>query len=416
MSSKARIVGYLIGMCALPLTSPPSQAAKPLAVERPSGGFEELRRLMVAAKKHAPDVSLAAASLTASRAARENARLAAFGNPYLELTAEKGDRNVTRDVAVNGALWIPIELSGQGRSRGREAEAFVSFHVALLEQARARAAAKVVRAYGATVIAQRRAVVLADLLQDARAEARLIAERLRSGDAIQPDASLAAVEAARHEVLFVEARGELARAQGELAESLGGDAPELRGTAVPPVLPTQTGARNHATPRSLSLAAEARFHASSAERWRREGRSLFNVGVVAGRGDYGETRLGGGFAYAFPVFRSNRPESARAEAASARALAEKSVHETVEMNRLRRLQQEQQQLTTALSVLTTTALPAAEDAVRAVRETYAAGKAELLSVLLSRRELSALSLRRLELLEQSWLLVGDYVEITGDLP
>jgi hypothetical protein len=40
----------------------------------------------------------------------------------------------------------------------------------------------------------------------------------------------------------------------------------------------------------------------------------------------------------------------------------------------------------------------------------------MLAVLLSRRELSSLSLRRLELLLQEWQLVSEYVEITGDLP
>jgi hypothetical protein len=149
---------------------------------------------------------------------------------------------------------------------------------------------------------------------------------------------------------------------------------------------------------------------------RKEGQSPLSVGLVAGRGDFGETRLGGGLAYAFPVFRANRPERARASAESARALAEKTVRENVARRRLHLLQQEQAQLTRARSVLTTTALPAAQLAVSAVQETYAAGKAEMIAVLLSRRELSSLSLRRLELLLQEWLLVSEYVEITGDLP
>ena len=119
---------------------------------------------------------------------------------------------------------------------------------------------------------------------------------------------------------------------------------------------------------------------------------------------------------AFPLFRANRPERARARSESSRALAEKSVPQAVAARRLRMLQQEQEQLTRALSVLTNTALPAAQLAVSAVQQTYSAGKAEMLAVLLSRRELSALSLRRLELLVQDWLLVSEYVEITGDLP
>jgi outer membrane protein, heavy metal efflux system len=377
-----------------------------------------LRLLVQAAKLHAPEVSLAQAQLSSSRSLLANGRMAPLGNPYLEVTAERGDKNVTKDVAINGTLWLPLELSGQRQSRGREAEDFVSLHAAFVEQARARAAARLVKAYGFTVVAVERRAVLSELLTSARAEAQLIAERVKNGDAIARDASLAAVEAARHEVLLAETYADLLRAKGELSELLGREMPELTEPTSPPLL-QRSGARAprvEATPQAQSLAAEARFYSSSAERLRKEAQSPLSVGFVAGRGDFGETRLGGGLAYALPLFRANRPERARARAESSRALAEKSVHEAVARRRLRMLQEEQAQLTRALSVLTSTALPAAQLAVSAVQETYSAGKAEMLAVLLSRRELSALSLQRLELLLQDWLLVSEYVEITGDLP
>jgi outer membrane protein, heavy metal efflux system len=415
---KVQIAGLFLVFSSVAFLARAARADEPRVVTPGSGDFSQLELLLRAAKERAPEVSLAAASLVASRSARENSRLASFGNPYLEVTAERGSRDVTNDVAVSGALWLPVELSGQGRSRGREAEAFVSLHAAFLEQARARAAAQVVRAYGAAVVARQRSAVLSELLNDARAEAELMAERLKRGDAVRTDASLAAVEAARHQVMLTENAADLSRAIGQLAELVGGSGPDTLGAVAPPAL--EGGAarrlRIDMSPRSLALAAEARFHAASAARWRREGKGMLSVGVVAGRGDYGETRLGGGLAYAFPMFRSNHPESARAAAEGSRALAEKSVHEAVALRRLRLLELEQQQLTNALSVLTKVALPAAKDAVQSVKETYAAGKTELLAVLLSRRELSTLALRRLELLERSWLLVADYVEITGDLP
>ncbi|MES1183969.1 MAG: hypothetical protein ABUL60_09140, partial [Myxococcales bacterium] len=206
--------------------------------------------------------------------------------------------------------------------------------------------------------------------------------------------------------------------KSERSEVLGRDLLEPTGPVNPPSLQPH-GARSvkvEEIPQAQALAAEARFYSSSAERLRKEGQSPLSVGLVAGRGDFGETRLGGGLAYAFPVFRANRPERARAQSESVRALAEKSVHQAVARRRLRMLQEQQAELTAALSVLTTTALPAAQHAVSAVQETYSAGKAEMLAVLLSRRELSALSLQRLELLLQDWLLVSEYVEITGDLP
>lgn len=393
------------------------RAAPALATAVPDGRAE-LRALIAVAKEQAPEVSIARASLTSSRSALANGRMAPFGNPYLEVTADRGNKGVTKDVNVLGILWLPVELSGQRGSRGREAEDFVSLHAALVGQARAQAAGRLVRAYGSSAVAAERAAVLSELLSSAKAEASMIAERVKNGDAIARDASMAAVEAARHEVMLAEAEADLLRARGELTEVLGRPAPSVTAPATPPSLrPSDLRAfKPEQLPQSRSLAAEARFYNSSAERWRKEGQSALSVGLVAGRGDLGETRVGGGLAYAFPVFRSNRPERARALAESSRALAEQRVHQTVAEQRLKLLAEQQAQLARAVATLTQTALPAAELAVSAVQETYRAGKAEVLAVLLSRRELSSLSLRRLELLEQGWLLVSEYVEITGELP
>jgi outer membrane protein, heavy metal efflux system len=417
-SLKVQIVGLLLVFSSVVFHARSARADEPRPIPPGVGELSQLQLLIRAAKERAPDVSLASAAFVASRSARENARLASLGNPYLEVTAERGSHEVTKDVAISGSLWLPVELSGQGRSRGREADAFISMHAALLEQARARAAAQVVRAYGGAVVALQRSAVLSDLLTDARAEAELMAERLKGGDAVRPDASFAAVEAARHEVMLAENDAELSRSVGQLAELVGSYDSDQLSPVAPPDLGRHAARplRMDMTPRSRSLLAEARFYAATAARSRREGQGMLSLGVVAGRGDYGETRLGGGLAYAFPVFRSNRPQTARAAAESSRALAEKGVHEKLASRRLRLLEVEQQQLTRALSVLTSVALPAAKEAVRSVAETYRAGKTELLAVLLSRRELSTLALRRLELFERSWLLVADYVEITGDLP
>jgi outer membrane protein, heavy metal efflux system len=393
-------------------------AVAPVTAASVAADRERLRAIIELAKKRAPEVSVAQADLTSSRSAMVNGRMAPLQNPYLEVIADRGNKGVTKDVMVMGTLWLPVELSGQRGSRRREAESFVSLHSAYVAQARARAASRAVRAYGFTVVATERMIVLSELLTSARAEADLMAERVKAGDAVARDASLAAVEAARHDVMLAETRANLLHAQGELAELLGSDALEQLAPAPPPSLrPADFRAvKVEQTPHSQALRAEATFYSSSAERLAREGQTPLSLGLVAGRGDFGETRLGGGLAYAFPVFRANRPERARATAESQRALTEKRLQESVFTRRLRLLQLEQEEVVRALSTLTTTALPAAQLAVSAVQETYSAGKTEMLAVLLSRRELSALSLRRLELLERNWLLVSEYVEITGDLP
>jgi len=67
--------------------------------------------------------------------------------------------------------------------------------------------------------------------------------------------------------------------------------------------------------------------------------------------------LGGGLAYALPVFRANRPERARAAAESSRALAERRVQQGVASRRLKLIALEQEQLALALATLTQSALP-----------------------------------------------------------
>lgn len=396
----------------------PSMAAAPAVDQTAEAARDALRPLIQRARERAPEVSSARASFVSSQSALVGGRLAPLGNPYLELTAQKSDKNVVKDLAVSGALWLPIEISGQRSSRKREADDYIGLNAVRVEAARASAAARTVKAYGKAVVAVERSGVLGQLLADARAESRMLAERMASGDAIQRDASLAAVEAARNEVMLAENEAELVSARGELAELVGGSEPPTLGPATPPSLSggSLRASGSARLPRSRELAAQARYFDAAAERARREGRGLLSVGVLAGRGDYGETRVGGGLAYAFPAFRSNQAEAARDTAEGERARAERDLFTAVARQRLRVLRDQQLQLSRALGVLSQVALPAAQAAVAAVQETYEAGKAELFSVLLIRRELASLSLRRLELFERSWALVGDYVEITGDLP
>jgi hypothetical protein len=45
-----------------------------------------------------------------------------------------------------------------------------------------------------------------------------------------------------------------------------------------------------------------------------------------------------------------------------------------------------------------------------------AGKTDLLSVVVARRDLFMLRLRRLDIAERAWALLGDWVELTGKVP
>jgi len=276
--------------------------------EEPGGRFvkvvTDVRSAIEAAKERAPEVVRARTALKSSRSSRENGRLAPFGNPHLEVTAQGANQGVIKDVAVAGELWLPVETYGQSTGRRREAEGFVAMYESFVEQARAQAAARAVLAYGRAAVAKERAAVLRTLVDNEREQADMLSERMARGDAIQRDVSLAAAEVARHQALLTENGARLIRAESELAELTGEEVPAAFAPLVPPSLASnrQPSSGLRALPQARAFTAEARYHEAAAERWQREGRGMLNFGLVGGRGDYGETRIGGGIAYSIPFF------------------------------------------------------------------------------------------------------------------
>jgi cobalt-zinc-cadmium efflux system outer membrane protein len=344
--------------------------------------------------------------------------LAPIGNPFLEVRMQGATKDVVKDVNIDSALWLPIEIGGQKSRRGREADDYVQLHEALLEQARALASSRTVRAYGALVVGATRFRVLTELATVSQAEARYYAERMALGDATERDAALSAVDASRHQLALSETKGELLRVVADLFELTGRKlGPESVVETFPPGISGTAIAQPHVehSPTFHVLSAQAKYYDSARERLQSEGWSALSLGLLLGRGDVGETRFGGGLAYAFPV-RANQGERARADAERVRALEELALRRELLARRSVLLTSELGELGRAFEIVTNSALPAARRAVAAATETYRSGKGDFFSVLLSQRDFSAMALRRLEILDKSWLLLGDLVEITGELP
>lgn len=364
-------------------------------------------------------MALGKAALSASRSSYAAAELAPLGNPLLEVKVDHGTQGVTKDVTIDASMWLPVELAGEKATREREARDFVGLHAALLEQARASAAGRTVRAYGGLAVATARARALDELLAVARAEADHYNQRLAAGDTTERDAALAALEAARNEALLSEAQVDILRRSGELFELTGQKLdPSARLDENPPVLTGagRAAAQPSTTPTTRVLEAQARYYASAEDRLKREGYQPLSFGLTGGRGDFGEARFGGGIAYSWPLFRSNQPERARAGAEKARAIEERNLRRDLIARRVALLANELAGLGKSIEVIQRSALPAANRAVQAAVETTRAGKGDWLSVLVSRRDLSSLSLRYLELLDRKWLLLAEIVELTGELP
>ncbi|HTQ05073.1 MAG TPA: TolC family protein [Polyangiaceae bacterium] len=411
------LVAISIGM--LGLCRGPAAEAQPAPNVGTPASRALLDELVKLARERAPEVRFGRAALVASRASQARARLAPFENPLVEVKVDRGTRGVTRDVTIDASVWLPVEVAGQRSSRRREAASYVRVHEATLEQARALATGRTVRAFGLLAVATTRARVLEELEAVARAESDYYAARVAAGDATERDAALAALEAARHEALLGETQSDIVEGAGELFELTGWKPSEgAVFEAVPPeaMVKKLLSSGLLATPATAVLERRAAYHAASAERLAREAWPALGVAVTGGRGDFGEARVGAGVAYALPLFRSNQPARAEAQAERVRALDELEVTRDLVRQRAAVITRELAALERALDVITRSALPAATRAVSAASETHRAGKGDWLAVLVSRRELSALSLRRLELLEKSWSLLGELSEMTGEVP
>jgi outer membrane protein, heavy metal efflux system len=377
-----------------------------------------LEQVVALARAEAPNVALARAFVSIGRSAYAGARLSPIVNPSLEVFVDRGLTG-TKDVTVQSNVWIPFEVSGQRELRVAEADALVALQEANLVDARAVAASDAVRAYGGVVVADARLRTLAGIVEVSRAEADVYRARLAAGDATAPDVTLAEVELARNSVALTESRADMIRALTELNRLTGlrlGAAPS--GPLEPPK-GEEPAAAEAVAARAPSVRAsdgEATYYARARDRQGREAHPPVSLIVSAGRGDLGELRFGGGMSFTFPIARRNQGEQARADAERARALVERDVKARVIAATLEGLAAERQQVQRALLELERTAEPAAEAAVTAALERQRAGKGELLSVLISRRDLSLIKARRLDLVQREWSIVSDLVRLTGDLP
>ncbi len=383
-------------------------------------GQPSLDRILSMARERAPEVIVAQSELATSRSALVGARLPSVGNPYLEVVAGRGDRGVTRDVELRSNLAVPLEIAGQRSRRIAEAEAWIDLHSVGLEQIRAMVAGATVRAWGMAVGESARFDALEELTGIAVGEYEILEARRKAGDATEQDVQLGAIEVGRHRILLEEARANLTEALGELERITGVNWGKISNTVLR--APTERLAPSAAmpdvgqSPNVRGHRAEEKFHGRTLERYGREGWSPLNVILTGGRGDFGETRVGIGVGMNLPVFRRFQGERARAEGDRNRSAAQAAVTTRVITARLETIRREISERRRAVEALESEAMPAAQAAVTAATELRRMGKSEYLAVLIARREVSNLTLRRIDLAEREWALLSNWVELTGKLP
>jgi len=388
-----------------------------------------LAEVVTLAKQQSLGVARSEADVAIGRSAYVGARLSSLTNPYLEVFADRGTfgpSNATKDIAIQGNLWLPVEVAGQRGKRVEEVDALVRWKTHSLEASRAQAAGDAVRAYGDVLALTARVRAFETMVASAKAESELYEARLRAGDVTQQDAKLAAVEVVRNSVALAESRAALVRGLGDLARAVGSPTlflppPSMAELVLPPP-PKQQGLEayvSHTLAQSPYLTAsekEADYYARSQQRQAVEAHVPLNLIVSAGRGDVGETRLGGGLSWTFPFLRKNQGEQARALSERQRALRERDGRKKAIEATCRGLFAERTVIRAAREEMKNVGEPAAQAAVDATVATLRAGKGELLRVLTSRRDLALLKFRRLELSQREWSIVGDMVALTGEFP
>lgn len=403
-----------------PATNAPQRAPAPTEIDAPGRNpVPPLSVVLKQANARAPQVRLGTAALEVSRTSQVNARRPGLGNPYIEVVGQHGSNGTTQGISWNGTVWLPLELTGQRSTRIAEADAYEELFEKSLETAEASALGETITAYGAAQVAAERVRVLEQIVSMSKATADIYEARLEAGDAILRDVTLARVDLARNQVLLQDARGRLAIALAELNRLTGSQYDSASHDDLTPPIELDRYLRRAAEelpPAVATSEAEAKYYEAQRARIGKEAVGPFSLMLMGGRGDFGETRLGAGIAYEFPVLRSQQGEKARADAERLRAQTEASVRRAYVDSRLRGIAQQFRQDQQALEVLSNVALPAADSAVEASMATLQAGKDDWFVVLISRRDQAMLRLQRLDLLERQWSLLGEMVQLTGELP
>ncbi len=411
-------------LCALFIGATVTSIANAQVLEVPDNTLRStqvptLNRLIALAVEHAPQVVVGRSALRASESSYVGGRQWPVQNPYFEVTATRSSRAGNQGTLFVGAAWLPFEVSGQRSSRIAEAKAYVGIHQVELEQSRALARAAAVRAWGRAVVETERIRTLEPIANSAESEARAFRARSDAGDATERDAQLAEVEHARHVVLVEEAKAALAGALGEMERVTGQPWMQpLNANVHPEAVLERMRPRVAAgqSPFVRASRAEADYFGKNESKWESEATGPVSLMLSGGRGTTGETVIGAGVAWALPTFRRFQGERARAQAERERALSQSNATQREIETRLTTTIVELASVRRAILVLDQQALPAAHAAREAAEKMFSMGKIDILSVLVSRRDEALLRLKHLDLAEQEWSLLGNWVELSGALP
>lgn len=341
-------------------------------------------RVVALARARAPEVRAAEADVLAARGRVASARSFARENPTLEGVAS---RDAGFERRTQWELSVPIGIGLHWLGRTAEAGAELQREQHRVAEARRGAVGAALSAYYRALHARRRVELAGERRTLATELFRTATERHRTGAAPRLEVLLTEIEQSRAESELHDEEQSLARARIELAARLG--------------LPFGTLALGgDLTDRAVltsGAVAEARADVRGAEselRAAKAARTLARSELLPGlafRMNYGHEGGGPvvqpGLAVTVPLFQQGQEARAAAQAREARAAAELERLRNATGAEVEGLRLAYAASVAAVDELGTRAMPRVEASEDMSRESYAAGKIDLPSLLVVRREL-----------------------------
>ena len=351
-----------------------------------------LRRVVELAKSRAPAVSIARARVEEAGAGLVGARRFATRNPVLAVDAGprwEGDRSTD----VQGSVSFPLDLGGRRDKRVAVAEATIGREQLDAENTQRDAIARAVVGYYQLLYAERGLALAEERVRLAQAAEDTARQRTKAGDAPAFEVNLASGEVARAEGTVAAARAALARARGGLAVALGVPMSEIVVAGELADRATLDGAPDAKTIRAdLGVVAqEAKLAGAEANLARGERSPSLDLRITYQHERDAEIVLGG-LAVSLPMFDRGQGDEAKARARAKRAQAELVVRSTAISTQLESARATYDAALAAVRVYEDRAVPRSIENESAAAASYRAGKLELGSFLLIRRE--ALETRR----------------------
>ncbi len=351
-------------------------------------------RVIELARAKAPAVRLAESRVAESRGALVGARVLLPENPALEI--EAGPRlSGEHTTDIDAFLAVPLPLGGRRDKRIASAEAQIDRDSYLTRDAQRDAVGAALAAYYRTLYAAARVDLAGARKQLAGDLLKTATDRKQAGDVAQLEVNVAASELSRAESEILAEQANLSRARGELALALG--LRDSEGLDVTGALDDRSAfdglATTGKTERADVAAARAETRSAASEVALADASRFPDLSLRVGYRREGEDDIVmGGFAISLPFFERGQGERAQARARRERATIELDTKQNTAAVQIEVAAAAYRASVNAVKKLGDQGLPLAVQNEQLSSESYKAGKIDLSTLLLVRRE--ALETRR----------------------